>query len=102
MVPRMADRPSAGSSGRPLVMVSNRGPVSFRHDDDGRLVARRGAGGLVSGIGPLMAGSDAVWVAAAMSDADREAAGDGVVEVEGFRFRALAVDPDRLPGRSTT
>ena len=58
------------------------------------LVARRGAGGLVSGIGPLMAGTDAIWVAAAMSDADREAAGDGVAEVEGFRFRALAVDPD--------
>ena len=95
MVPRMADRPSAGSPVRPLVMVSNRGPVAFRHDDDGRLVARRGAGGLVSGIGPLMAGSDAVWVAAAMSAADREAAGDGIAEVEGFRFRALAVDPDR-------
>ncbi len=95
MVPRMADRPSAGSSGRPLVMVSNRGPVAFRHDDDGQLVARRGAGGLVSGIGPLMAGSDAVWVAAAMSAADREAAGDGITDVEGFRFRALTVDPDQ-------
>ncbi len=76
-------------------MVSNRGPVAFRHDDDGQLVARRGAGGLVSGIGPLMAGTDAVWVAAAMSEADREAAGDGVTDVEGFRFRALAVPPDR-------
>jgi len=76
-------------------MVSNRGPVAFRHADDGTLVARRGAGGLVSGIGPLMAGSGAVWVAAAMSDADREAAGDEVTDVEGFRFRALAVDPDR-------
>ncbi|MET0160575.1 MAG: trehalose-6-phosphate synthase, partial [Acidimicrobiales bacterium] len=90
----MVDRPSAGSAARPLVMVSNRGPVSFRHDDAGEIVARRGAGGLVSGIGPLMAGTGAVWVAAAMSDADREMAATGVTDVEGFRFRALAVDPD--------
>ena len=76
------------------MVVSNRGPVAFRHDADGGLVATRGAGGLVSGIGPLMAGSDAIWVAAAMSDADREAAGDAVTEVEGFRFRALGLDPD--------
>ena len=79
---------------RPLVLVSNRGPVAFRHDDDGALVATRGAGGLVSGIGPLMAGSDAIWVAAAMSDADREAAGDEVADVEGFRFRAVTVDAE--------
>lgn len=77
-----------------MVMVSNRGPVSYRYDEAGALVARRGAGGLVSGIGPLMAGSEAVWVAAAMSDADRAAAGTGVTDVEGFRFRALAVAPD--------
>jgi trehalose 6-phosphate synthase len=86
MVPRMADQP--------VVLVSNRGPVSFRHDDQGGLVARRGAGGLVSGIGPLMTGSDAIWVAAAMSDADREAAGEAVTDVEGFRFRAVTVDPE--------
>lgn len=79
---------------RPIVIVSNRGPVSFRRDDDGTLVARRGAGGLVSGIGPLVAGTDATWIAAAMSDADREAAGGGVIEAEGFRVRALVVDAD--------
>lgn len=77
-----------------LVLVSNRGPVSFRRDDDGSLVARRGAGGLVSGLGPLVAGTDAVWLAAAMSEADREAAGAEVTEVEGFRFRALAVEAE--------
>jgi trehalose 6-phosphate synthase len=79
---------------RPLVLVSNRGPVSFAVDGAGELVARRGAGGLVSGIGPLMVGTDAVWLAAAMSDADRQAATGGVIEAEGFRVRALAVDPD--------
>lgn len=79
-----------------LVVVSNRGPVSFRKDADGHLVAKRGAGGLVSGIGPLVAGSGAVWIAAALSDADREAAATGVVDAEGFRARLLDVDPDVL------
>jgi trehalose 6-phosphate synthase len=76
------------------VIVSNRGPVSFRHDDAGNLVARRGAGGLVSGIGPVVAGTGATWIAAALSDADREAAAEGLVEAEGFRVRTLALDPD--------
>ncbi len=89
----MAVGPLSGSAG-PFVLVANRGPVSFRHGDEGELVATRGAGGLVSGIGPLLAGSEAVWIAAAMSDADREAAGTGITEVEGFRYRALAIDPE--------
>jgi trehalose 6-phosphate synthase len=76
----------------PFVVVSNRGPLTFDHVD-GSLTAKRGAGGLVSGIGPLVAGSDALWIAAAMSDADRDAARHGIVEAEGFRVRSLAFDP---------
>ena len=78
---------------RPVVLLSNRGPVSFRVDDAGELVARRGAGGLVSGLAPLVDGTDAVWIAAAMSDGDRAAADRGVVEAEGLRVRLLALDP---------
>ena len=80
---------------RPIVIVSNRGPVSFRRDDTGDLVPRRGAGGLVSGLGPIVAGTDTTWVAAAMSDADREAAAEGVIEAEGFRVRAVSVPAER-------
>ena len=77
------------------MIVSNRGPVSFRYDDAGELFARRGAGGLVSGIGPVVSSTGATWLAAAISDADREAAaGGGIVEAEGFRVRSLALDPD--------
>src|SRR5688572_13673811 len=78
-------RSLAGVPARPVVIVSNRGPVSFGRDESGALVARRGAGGLVSGVGPVVAGTDATWIAAAISDADREAASSGVVEAEGFR-----------------
>ncbi|HKY65024.1 MAG TPA: trehalose-6-phosphate synthase, partial [Acidimicrobiales bacterium] len=79
---------------RAAVIVSNRGPLSFRTGDDGALTARRGAGGLVSGIGELVAGTDTLWVAAAMSDGDRKAAEAGVVDAEDFRVRLLAVDPE--------
>jgi trehalose 6-phosphate synthase len=79
---------------RPAVVVSNRGPLSFRRGDDGSLEAKRGAGGLVSGIGPLVTGTDTLWVAAAMSDGDRVAADAGVVDAEDFKVRLLAVDPE--------
>lgn len=79
---------------RPVVLLSNRGPVSFTVQDHGTLVARRGAGGLVTGLAPLVRGTDAVWIAAAMSDGDRAAAASGVVEAEGLRTRLLALDPD--------
>jgi trehalose 6-phosphate synthase len=77
---------------RPIVIVSNRGPLSFSVADDGTPVARRGAGGLVSGLAPLVAGTDTVWVAAAMGDADRRAASSGVAEHDGVRARLLDLD----------
>lgn len=80
-------------SERPVLIASNRGPLSFRVDEGGDLVARRGAGGLVSGLAPLVAGTDATWLAAAMGEGDRLAAERGVVEAEGMRARLLPIDP---------
>ena len=77
---------------RDLVIVSNRGPLSFRHDDDGSLVTVRGGGGLVSSLGPAVEGTGATWVAAALTDADREAASEGVIDAEGFRLQSLVID----------
>ena len=74
--------------------MSNRGPLSFRVGDGGRIEAARGAGGLVSGLGPLVAGTGALWVAAAMSEGDRAAAASGVVDAEDFRVRLVEVDPE--------
>ncbi len=79
---------------RPAVILSNRGPLSFRRAEDGQLTARRGSGGLVSGLAPLVAGTDALWLAAALSDEDREvAARPQVAEADGLRVRLLALDP---------
>lgn len=82
------------SSDRPVVLVSNRGPVAFEVTDDGTVTGRRGAGGLVSGIGPLVARTGATWLAAAMTDGDRAAAAGGLVEAEGFRVRLLDIDAE--------
>ncbi|MEJ7823959.1 MAG: trehalose-6-phosphate synthase [Solirubrobacteraceae bacterium] len=54
------------SPAAPLVLVSNRGPVTF--DDDGSFT--RGGGGLVTALTGLASHRDAVWIASAMTDGD--------------------------------
>src|SRR5262249_34699029 len=74
-----------------VIVASNRGPVSFALSDDGALSMRRGGGGLVSGLAAVAGGQgerssggtgdagtarapQVIWVCAALSEADREAA----------------------------
>jgi trehalose 6-phosphate synthase len=64
----------AQSSRSKVLVASNRGPVSFDVADDGRLQARRGGGGLVSGMTAATRAGDATWVCAALSNGDRAAA----------------------------
>ncbi len=61
-------------AGGPVLIASNRGPVSFTRGDDGRLSAKRGSGGMVSGLSAVADEGDLLWVCAALSDADRAAA----------------------------
>ncbi|UXY28335.1 alpha,alpha-trehalose-phosphate synthase (UDP-forming) [Streptomyces sp. HUAS TT20] len=56
-----------------VLVASNRGPVSYEVREGGALHAKRGGGGLVSGLSAIGPHTDAVWVCAALSDADREA-----------------------------
>ena len=60
-----------------LIVVSNRGPIGFRHGPDGALEEARGSGGLVTALRPLADRLDVTWVASAMSDAEREVAAGG-------------------------
>ncbi len=76
-----------------LLVAANRGPLSYVFDDDGALTARRGGGGMVSGLVSALGGSGAVWVCAALSDADREAVRRGVVVTDPVTVRMLAIDP---------
>jgi len=77
-----------------VVVVSNRGPLSFSHGPSGRLEVRRAAGGLVVTLGAGVLAAGALWIGAALSEADRQAAGEGVVEHNGFRSRSLVLDND--------
>ncbi|MEU6575604.1 trehalose-6-phosphate synthase [Streptomyces sp. NPDC046805] len=63
----------ASTHGAEVLVASNRGPVSYEVREDGALHAKRGGGGLVSGLSAIGPHTDAVWVCAALSDADREA-----------------------------
>lgn len=78
-----------------MVVASNRGPVQFRAADDGTLTAHRGAGGLVSALRTVLA-DDAIWVCAAISEADRLAAssapGGRIDDTAGSPVRMLALD----------
>src|SRR5437588_9594160 len=57
-------------SDSPLVLVSNRGPVTFGPDGE----IRRGTGGLVTALIGLASYREVTWVASAMTDEDVDAA----------------------------
>ncbi|MDQ6811558.1 MAG: trehalose-6-phosphate synthase, partial [Actinomycetota bacterium] len=52
----------------PLLLVSNRGPVTF----DARGQVQRGSGGVVTALTGLASHREAIWIASAMSDYDVE------------------------------
>jgi trehalose 6-phosphate synthase len=86
----MADR-------RTLIVVSNRGPVTYQRVGDER-VARRGGGGLVTALRSLVEHHDVTWIASAISEEDRavtaESGGRAVEERSRdgslFRLRLVA------------
>jgi trehalose 6-phosphate synthase len=80
-----------------LVLVSNRGPVTYQEDGS----VKRGSGGLVTALTGLASHRDAVWIASAMTDADVDVAeehGGRPFEVEtengNFRVRFVASDAE--------
>ena len=81
-----------------LVLVSNRGPVTFQ--DDGTV--SRGTGGLVTALTGLASHREATWIASAMTDADiaRAEEADGQpIEVQSpaggeYQVKLVASDPD--------
>ncbi len=82
--------------GAPLVLVSNRGPVTFQ--DDGSV--NRGSGGLVTALTGLASHREATWIASTMSEGDkrraREAGGEPfeVQSPDGGEYRVRLVHSD--------
>jgi trehalose 6-phosphate synthase len=79
-----------------LILVSNRGPVTFQADGE----VKRGGGGLVTALTGLASHRDAIWVASALTDEDAEMASrhDGrpfaVQSPEGTEYRVKLVASD--------
>ncbi len=86
------------SSGPPLVLVSNRGPVTFGSDGE----IRRGTGGLVTALIGLASHRDVTWIASAMTDGDVAVSEQNqgkpfTVTAPGgddYRVKLVASDPD--------
>ncbi|MCQ9135973.1 MULTISPECIES: trehalose-6-phosphate synthase [Streptomyces] len=74
-----------------VLVASNRGPVSYEVREDGSLHAKRGGGGLVSGLSAIGPDAGALWVCSALTDGDREAVARGVGE-EGVRMLPVPAD----------
>jgi len=64
-------------SQRPLILVSNRGPVEHQMSDDGRPEARRGSGSVVTAFNSLAQKFEFTWVASAMGEGDRVVSENG-------------------------
>jgi trehalose 6-phosphate synthase len=86
------------SDRRKLIVVSNRGPIAYTREG-GERVARRGAGGLVTALAPLVSHHDVTWVASALTEEDRAVAAEGPCDEtagDGSRYhlRLVAHPPD--------
>ncbi|HEY1445160.1 MAG TPA: trehalose-6-phosphate synthase [Acidimicrobiales bacterium] len=76
------------------IVVSNRGPLTFRAGPDGDLVPVPAAGGLASSVHRLLAGSDTTWASVTMGAADREAVAQGLMHVEGLDLVPVVIDDE--------
>jgi trehalose 6-phosphate synthase len=92
--------PASRHTVRQIVVASNRGPVTFVRDEEGRPVATRGVGGLVTALTGALQLSGGLWMASAMSEEDRRQAGSGRLQValggdaQGYDVRYLAFAPE--------
>ncbi|RJQ43589.1 MAG: trehalose-6-phosphate synthase [Gaiellales bacterium] len=68
-----------------LLLVSNRGPFSWRRDESGELTTTRGSGGLVTALLGVAASCEITWIASAMTPEDAEVsagAGGGSIAID--------------------
>jgi len=62
---------------RPLILVSNRGPVEHQMSSEGRPEGRRGSGSVVTAFSSLAQNFEFTWVASAMGEGDRVVSNNG-------------------------
>ena len=88
--------PTNSAASANLILVSNRGPVTYQ--DDGSV--KRGTGGLVTALTGLASHRDAIWIASAMTARDVEVAKENgghpfaVQAPQGGEFRIRLIESD--------
>jgi trehalose 6-phosphate synthase len=83
------------AQGERIVIVSNRGPVTFSRSEAGERTYSRGAGGLVTALNAVSRrGEDVVWIASAQGEEDvRVSREPAPYEVEDLRVTLVEHDP---------
>jgi trehalose 6-phosphate synthase len=76
------------------IVVSNRGPLTFRTGPDGSLVPVPAGGGLASSLHRLLSGSGTTWASVTMGAADRDAVARGLMTEDGLDLVPVVVDDD--------
>ncbi|MGD0746525.1 MAG: trehalose-6-phosphate synthase [Acidimicrobiales bacterium] len=76
------------------IVVSNRGPLTFRTGPDDALVPVRAAGGLASSLHRILGGSGTTWASVTMGPADREAVTRGLMREDGLDLVPVVIDDD--------
>lgn len=87
----------------PLIVASNRGPVTFTRERDGKFSSRKGSGGVVTAVSAIARDRQPIWVACPMGEGDRlraeQAEKDGEVMIsppgENPDFRLRFVMPSQ-------
>src|SRR3954463_6957133 len=102
LMPTSTD-PDTDLGTRPLIIASNRGPVTFSRQADGSFDARKGSGGVGTAVTGGARARQPIWIAAAMTEGDRQRAahaqdtGEELIEFGNpceFRLRFVMPDPE--------
>jgi trehalose 6-phosphate synthase len=100
---RMTSTNHGITDARPLIIASNRGPVTFSQRSSGVFDARKGSGGVVTAVSAVARERQPVWIAAAMTEGDRQRAalalenGEDLIEFgepPEFRLRFVVPTPE--------
>ena len=96
-----SDAASASEPLPPLIIASNRGPVTFTRRSGNTFDARKGSGGVVTAVSAIAREHQPIWIAAAMTEGDRQRAelaraqGEDLIEFgDPPEFRLRFVTPD--------
>lgn len=80
---------------RPVIIASNRGPITFKRKEGGEIAMQRGSGGLVSALSGLARQIDATWIACAQTEEDTDwQAGDVFLSDRENKLKVKFISPD--------